>query len=71
VQECLEFEVLMLMMHKIVHKNFPVYLFDLIKFVSDESSRSTRAHKFKLRIPLVGAEAPKLKNMFFQRYEDN
>jgi hypothetical protein len=46
------------MMHKIVRKKCPVYLFDLIKFVSDASSRSARAHKFKLRIPLVGAEAP-------------
>jgi hypothetical protein len=51
VQERREFEVLVLM-HKIVHKNCPVYLFDLIKFVSDASSRSLRAHKFKLRIPL-------------------
>jgi hypothetical protein len=57
VQEHREFEVLV-MMHQIVHKKCPEYLFDLINFVSDASSRSTGAHKFKLRFPLVGAEAP-------------
>jgi hypothetical protein len=57
VQERREFEVLV-MMHKIVHKNCPPYLNDLVKFVSDASSRSTIAHKFKLRIPLVRIEAP-------------
>jgi hypothetical protein len=44
------------MTHKIVNKNFPPYLHDLIKFVSDASSRTTRAHKFKLRV--VGVDAP-------------
>jgi hypothetical protein len=34
------------------------FVVNIIKFVNDASSRSTRAHKFKLRIPLVGAEAP-------------
>jgi Reverse transcriptase (RNA-dependent DNA polymerase)/Endonuclease-reverse transcriptase len=57
VKERHELELL-LMSHKIVHKNCPPYLNDLVKFVSDASSRSTRAHKFKLRIPLVGIEAP-------------
>ena len=46
------------MTHKIVHKNCPPYLHDLVKFVSGASSRSTRAHEFKLRIPLVGVDAP-------------
>jgi hypothetical protein len=46
------------MIHKIVHKNFPSYLHDLIKFVSDASSRTTIAHKFKLRVPFVGVDAP-------------
>jgi Reverse transcriptase (RNA-dependent DNA polymerase) len=57
VQERHELEVL-LMTHKIVHKNCPPYLHDLVKFVSGASSRSTRAHEFKLRIPLVGVDAP-------------
>jgi Reverse transcriptase (RNA-dependent DNA polymerase)/Endonuclease-reverse transcriptase len=57
VQERHELEVL-LMTHKIVHKNCPPYLLDLVKFVSGASSRSTRAHMFKLRIPLVGVDAP-------------
>ena len=48
----------LLMTHKIVHRNCPPYLHDLITLVSSASSRSTRAHKFKLRIPFVGAEAP-------------
>jgi hypothetical protein len=39
-------------------KNCPPYLQDLIKFVSDASSRTTRAHKFKLRVPFVGVDAP-------------
>jgi hypothetical protein len=57
VQERHELELL-LMTHKIVNKNCPPYLHDLIKFVSDASSRTTRAHKFKLRVPFVGVEAP-------------
>ena len=57
VQERHELEIL-LMTHKIVHQNCPPYLHDLLKFVSDVSSRSSRAHKFKLSIPLVGAGAP-------------
>jgi hypothetical protein len=57
VQERHELELL-LMTHKIVNKNCPPYLHDLIKFVSDASSRTTRAHKFKLRVPFVGVDAP-------------
>jgi Reverse transcriptase (RNA-dependent DNA polymerase)/Endonuclease-reverse transcriptase len=57
VQERHELELL-LMTHKIVNKNCPPYLHDLISFVSGASSRSTRAHKLKLRIPLVGVDAP-------------
>jgi hypothetical protein len=57
VQERHELELL-LMTHKIVNKNCPPYLHDLITFVSGASSRSTRAHKLKLRIPLVGVDAP-------------
>jgi hypothetical protein len=57
VRERHELELLV-MTHKIVHKNCPSYLHDMVKLVSGASSRSTRAHKFKLRTPLVGAEAP-------------
>jgi hypothetical protein len=57
VQERHELELLS-MTHKIVNKNCPPYLYDLIKFVSDASSRTTRAHKFKLRVPFVGVDAP-------------
>jgi len=46
------------MTHKIVNKNCPPYLHDLIILVSGASSRSTRAHKLKLRVPLVGVDAP-------------
>ena len=52
-----ELEIL-LITHKIVHKNCSPYLHDLVNVVSDVSSRSSRAHKFKLSIPLVGAGAP-------------
>jgi hypothetical protein len=37
----------------------PPFLHDLIiMFVSSASSRTTRAHKLKLRVPLVGVDAP-------------
>jgi hypothetical protein len=48
---------LLLMAHKIVHNNCPPYLL-LIEFVSGASSRSTRVHRFKLRILLVVIDAP-------------
>jgi hypothetical protein len=47
----------MLMTHKIVYKNCLSYLTDFVTFASDTSVRSTRAHKFKLRTPRVGADA--------------
>jgi hypothetical protein len=49
---------LLLMTHKIVNRNFPSYLNNLIMFVSGASSRSTRAHKLKLCVFLVGVDAP-------------
>jgi hypothetical protein len=57
MQELHELELLS-MTHKIVNKNCPPYLRYLIMFVSGTSSRSTRAHKFKSRIPLIGVDAP-------------
>jgi hypothetical protein len=52
-----DFQILM-MTHKIVHQNAPDYLSDLICVQRIVSSRATRAHKFKLRMPLVGVQAP-------------
>jgi hypothetical protein len=49
---------MLMMTHKIVHQNAPVYLSDLICVQSHVNSRATRAHKFKLRLPLVGVQAP-------------
>jgi hypothetical protein len=56
VRERYDLEI-MLMTHKIVHKNCPSYLTDFVTFASDTSARSTRAHKFKLRTPRVGVDA--------------
>jgi hypothetical protein len=49
---------ILMMTHKIVHQNAPNYLSDLICVQRNVSSRATRAHKFKLRVPLVGVQAP-------------
>jgi len=56
VQERYDLEIL-LMTHKIVHKNCPSYLTDFVTLASDTSVRTTRAHKFKLRTPRVGVDA--------------
>jgi hypothetical protein len=47
----------LLMTHKIVHNNCRSYLTDIVEIVSDDSTRTTRAQKFKLRIPCVGVDA--------------
>jgi hypothetical protein len=49
---------MLMMTHKIVHQKSPSYLSDLICVHSNVSSRATRAHKLKLRVPLVGVQAP-------------
>jgi Reverse transcriptase (RNA-dependent DNA polymerase)/Endonuclease-reverse transcriptase len=56
VRERYDLEILS-MTHKIVHKNCPSYLTDFATFVSDTSTRTSRAHKFKLRTPRVGLDA--------------
>jgi hypothetical protein len=56
VRERYDLEILS-MTHKIVHKNCPSYLTDFVTFVSDTSTRTSRAHKFKLRTPRVGLDA--------------
>jgi hypothetical protein len=56
VRERYDLEI-MLMTHKIVYKNCPSYLTEFVKFASDTSARSTRAHKFKMRTPRVGVDA--------------
>jgi hypothetical protein len=48
---------ILLLNHKIVHKNCPSYLSDFVEFVSDTSARTTRAHKFRLCSPRVGVDA--------------
>ena len=56
VRERDDMEIL-LMTHKIVHKNCPSYLTDFVTLASDTSVRTTRAHKFKLRTPRCGVDA--------------
>jgi hypothetical protein len=59
VRERYDLEIL-LMTHKIVNRNdrnCPSCLTDFVKFVSDTSVRTTRAHKFKLRTLRVGVDA--------------
>jgi hypothetical protein len=56
VRERYDMEILLLT-HKIVHKNCPSYLTDFVTLASDTSVRTTRAHKFKLRTPRVGVDA--------------
>jgi hypothetical protein len=53
VKERREMQIL-LVTHKIVHKNCPQYLNDLVSTQSSVRSRLTRAHRLKLRLPLVG-----------------
>jgi len=48
VRERYDLEILS-MTPKTVHKNCPSYLTDLVQFVSDTSTRTSRAHNFKLR----------------------
>jgi len=56
VCERYETEILLLT-HKIAHKNCPSYLTDFVALASDTSVRTTRAHKFVLRTPGVGVDA--------------
>jgi hypothetical protein len=57
VIERLELELL-LMTHKIVKKISTIFAWFDYVCTNGASSRSTRAHKLKLRIPLVGVDAP-------------
>jgi hypothetical protein len=43
--------------HKIVNKNCPSNLSAFVQLASDTSSRSSRAHKSKMRTPRVGIDA--------------
>ena len=56
VRERYDLEIL-LMTHKIVYKNCPSYLSDFANLASDTSTRTSRAHKLKLRTPRVGVDA--------------
>jgi hypothetical protein len=49
---------ILLMTHKIVHKNCPDYLSDLVTLAKSVNSRQTRAHKFKINVPRVGRTVP-------------
>jgi Reverse transcriptase (RNA-dependent DNA polymerase) len=55
VRERYDLEIL-LMTHKIVNKNCPSYLSDFVELVSDTSSRTSRAHKLKMKTPRVGID---------------
>lgn len=57
VQERHDLDI-MLMTHKIVHKNCPRYLSDLVTLSLNVSARQTRAHKFKINVPRVGKTVP-------------
>jgi len=56
VRERYDMEILLLT-HKIVHKNCPSYLTDFVTLASDTSVRTSRTHKFELRTPRVGVDA--------------
>jgi hypothetical protein len=59
VRERHDLEIL-LMTHKIVHKNCPSYLTDFVTLASDTSVRTTIAQKFKLRTPRVDVDAAEI-----------
>jgi exonuclease III len=49
---------ILLMTHKIVHKNCPSYLSDMFTMSNSVNTRNTRSHKFKIYVPRVGVTAP-------------
>jgi hypothetical protein len=57
IQERHDLDVL-LMTHKIVHKQCPEYLSDLVTLAKSVNSRHTRSHKFKINVPRVGKTVP-------------
>jgi hypothetical protein len=57
IQERHDLDIL-LMTHKIVYKQCPEYLFDLVTLSQNVSARQTRAHKFKINVPRVGKTVP-------------
>jgi exonuclease III len=49
---------ILLMTHKIVHKNCPTYLLDMLTMANSVNTRATRSHKFKIHVPRVGVNTP-------------